>query len=247
MSEITVEKSRAITVIAAATIVALAMGVGLAKVGTGFASRATSGITVTGSAKTSATADKAVWILTVQQLSPSAPTAVAKVTDGVNALTKYLTAGGVKESELTYGGISTYANEEYQNGNSTGRILSYRANRDVTVRTANVQLVAKLSQNIGSLLQTGVNINNYGPQYYISNLPALRPKLAGDAMKDALARAKAITKSVNGKTGKIMSVKSGPIQVTAPDSTVTADFGAYETQTIEKTVTATISVTFATN
>lgn len=247
MSEITVEKSRAITVIAAATIVALAMGVGLAKVGTGFASRATSGITVTGSAKTSATADKAVWILSVQQLSPSAPTAVAKVTDGVNALTKYLTTGGVKESELTYGGISTYANEEYQNGNSTGRILSYRANRDVTVRTNNVQLVSKLSQNIGSLLQTGVNVNNYGPQYYISNLPDLRPKLAGEAMKDALARAKSITKAVNGKTGKIMTVKSGPIQVTAPDSTVTADFGAYETQTIEKTVTATVSVTFATN
>ena len=96
-------------------------------------------------------------------------------------------------------------------------------------------------------MQTGVNVNNYGPQYYISNLPELRPQLAGEAMKDARERANAITKAVNGKVGKIMSVKSGPIQVTAPDSTVTADYGAYETATINKTVTATVSVTFATN
>ena len=115
MSEITVEKSRAITVIAAATIVALAMGVGLAKVGTGFASRATNGITVTGSAKAEATADNAVWTLSVQQLSPTVSTAVTKVSESVTGLSRYLTNGGVKESELTLGAVSTYANEEYQN------------------------------------------------------------------------------------------------------------------------------------
>jgi hypothetical protein len=39
-------------------------------------------------------------------------------------------------------------------------------------------------------------------------------------------------------------VKAGPIQITTPDSTMTADYGAYDTSTIEKTVTATVSVTF---
>ena len=49
------EKSHSITVIAASLIMALAVGGGLVKVGAGFASRTDNGITVTGSAKTTAT------------------------------------------------------------------------------------------------------------------------------------------------------------------------------------------------
>ena len=48
-NEITIEKRKAVTIIAAAAIIASAMGIGLAKVGTGFASRSIDGITVTGS------------------------------------------------------------------------------------------------------------------------------------------------------------------------------------------------------
>ena len=60
---ITVERRKAVTIIISAIILSLALGVGLTKVGTGFATRAGNGITVTGSAKTTATADNAVWTL----------------------------------------------------------------------------------------------------------------------------------------------------------------------------------------
>jgi hypothetical protein len=239
------EKSRSITVIAASLIMALAVGGGLVKVGAGFAARTDNGITVTGSAKTTATADNAVWTLNVALSSQLVADAVKKVGADVDAVSAYLTKGGIPASALTLGAVSSYANEEWQNGNSTGRILSYRASRDITVRTSDVQLVYKLSQGIGSLLQNGVNVNNYGPQYYISTLPDLRPQLLEDAMKDAKTRAVAITKAVGGSVGAVQSVKSGVFQVTTPDSTMVSDGGAYDTSTIEKTVTSTVSVTFA--
>ena len=239
------EKSRSITVIAASLIMALAIGGGLVKVGAGFAARTDNGITVTGSAKTTATADNAVWTLNVALSSQLVADAVKKVGADVDAVSAYLTKGGIPASALTLGAVSSYANEEWQNGNSTGRILSYRASRDITVRTSDVQLVYKLSQGIGSLLQNGVNVNNYGPQYYISTLPDLRPQLLEDAMKDAKTRAEAITKAVGGSVGAVQSVKSGVFQVTTPDSTMVSDGGAYDTTTIEKTVTSTVSVTFA--
>ena len=242
---ITVERRKAVTIIVSAVIIALALGVGLTKVGTGFATRAGNGITVTGSAKTSAVADNAVWTLSVSLSSPTVGAAVKKVDSDVAALSSYLTQGGIAADALTLGAVSTYANEEYVNGNSTGRILSYRASRDITVRTNDVQLVYKLSQGIGSLLQNGVNVNNYGPQYYISTLSDLRPQLLEDAMKDAKTRAVAITKAVGGSVGAVQSVKSGVFQVTTPDSTMVSDGGAYDTSTIEKTVTSTVSVTFA--
>jgi hypothetical protein len=239
------EKSRSITVIAASLIMALAVGGGLVKVGAGFAARTDNGITVTGSAKTTATADNVVWTLNVGLSSSLVADAVKKVGSDVDAVSAYLTDGGIPASALTLGAVSTYGNEEYQNGNNTGRIISYRASRDITVRTSNVQLVYKLSQGIGSLLQSGVNVNNYGPQYYISTLPDLRPQLLEEAMKDAKTRAVAITKAVGGSVGAVQSVKSGVFQVTTPDSTMVSDGGAYDTSTIEKTVTSTVSVTFA--
>jgi len=244
---ITVERRKAVTIIVSAVIIALALGVGLTQVGTGFATRAGNGITVTGSAKTSAVADNAVWTLSVSLSSPTVGAAVKKVDADVAALSSYLTQGGIAADALTLGAVSTYANEEYVNGNSTGRILSYRASRDVTVRTSDVQLVSKLSQGIGSLLETGINVNNYGPQYYISNLPELRPELMSEAMKDAKLRAESLTKAVGGSLGSLANVKAGPIQITTPDSTMTADYGAYDTSTINKTVSATVSVTFNTN
>jgi len=239
------EKSRSITVIAASLIMALAVGGGLVRVGAGFAARNDNGITVTGSAKTTATADNVVWTLNVALSSPLVADAVKKVGADVDAVSEYLTNGGIPADALTLGAVSSYANEEWQNGNNTGRIISYRASRDITVRTNDVQLVYKLSQGIGSLLQNGVNVNNYGPQYYISTLSDLRPQLLEDAMKDAKTRAVAITKAVGGSVGAVQSVKSGVFQVTTPDSTMVSDGGAYDTSTIEKTVTSTVSVTFA--
>ena len=241
---ITVERRKAVTIIVAAVLMSLAIGGGLMQVGSGFASRSSDGITVTGSAKTSATADNAVWVLNVSLSSPTVATAVKKVDADVAALSQYLTAGGIPADGLTLGAVATFANEEFVNGNTTGRILSYRATREVTVRSTDVQLVAKLSQGIGTLLATGINANNYGPQYYISNLPELRPQLMAEAMKDAKVRAEALTKAVGGNIGALVNVKAGPIQITTPDSTMTADYGAYDTTTIEKTVTATVSVTF---
>jgi hypothetical protein len=239
------EKTRSITVIAASLIMALAVGGGLVKVGAGFAARTDNGITVTGSAKTTATADNVVWTLNVALSRPLVADAVKKVGADVDAVSEYLTKGGIPADALTLGSVSTYANEEWQNGNNTGRILSYRASRDITVRTSDVQLVYKLSQGIGSLLQSGVTVNNYGPQYYISTLSELRPQLLEEAMKDAKTRAEAITKAVGGSVGAVQSVKSGVFQVTTPDSTIVSDGGTYDTSTIDKTVTSTVSVTFA--
>lgn len=241
-----IEKRKAIALIVAASILAVAMGLGLARVGTGFASRSSDGIVVTGSAKVEATADNVVWTLSVQNTGKTPATAVSGIDSGIAALQKYLTDGGISADQLTLGPVNSFPTEEYINGNPTGRILNYRANREITVRTKEVELVSKLSQNIGQVLQSGVNVSNYGPQYYVSTLSKIRPELLQDATKDAKTRAEAMTEAVGGKVGAITSVKAGPIQVTTPDSTMTSDMGLYDTSSIKKTVTATVTVTFKT-
>lgn len=242
MSEASKQKS--ISLIIAAAIVAVAMGLGLNQVGNGFASRSNEGITVTGSARVSATADKAVWPLNAEQIASTLTESVRKVEVATKALTNYLVEGGISAAAIEYGSVSAYPQEEYVNGNSTGRILNYRASRTITVRSEDVQLIAKLSNEIGTLLQSGVSVTNYGPQFYVSKLSELRPKLLKQAVQDAQVRAKAIVKATDGKVGNIMSVRSGPFQVTSPDSVDTSAGGYYDTQTIEKTITSTVTVMF---
>ncbi len=238
------ENQKSISLIIASAIIALAMGLGLTQVGNGFASRSNEGITVTGSARVSATADKAVWPLNAEQIAPTLTESVRKVEAATKSVTQYLTDGGVPAGSIEYGSVSAYPQEEYSNGNSTGRILNYRASRTITVRSDDVQLIAKLSNGIGALLQSGVSVTNYGPQFYVSKLSELRPKLLKQAMQDAQVRAEAIVKATGGKVGNVMSVRSGPFQVTSPDSVDTSSGGYYDTQTIEKTITSTVTVMF---
>lgn len=235
---------RLIATIAGAAILALGIWQGLRLVGDGLAAKAGNAITITGQARTSATADKVVWTLNVQENAKTVGPAVQKVERSVASLKEYLTKGGIAEEGIEVGGVNTYANNEYKNGNMTGAILSYTANQTVTVRSKDVEQIRNLSNGIGALLQTGVNVNNYGPQYYVSNLASLRPQLLADAMKDAKLRGETMTKAVGTKLGPVMAVTSGPVQVTAPDSTDTSAGGIYDTSSIPKTVTVTVSVSF---
>jgi len=213
-------------------------------IGSGLAAKAGNAITVTGSAKTAATADKVVWNLGVNESSSTAAAAVKKAEKSSAALHDYLVAGGVPETGIELGGITTYPNNEFVNGNPTGRVLSYNANQMTITRSTDVQMIKKLSTGLGTLLQTGANISNGGAQYLVSTLVSLRPQLLAEAMKDAKVRAQAITSAVGGKVGAVISVSSGPVQVTAPDSTDTSGGGSYDTQTIPKTVSVTVSVSF---
>ena len=240
-------KSRQYVLVGSAVILALGISFAGSLMGSGFSARTGNAITVTGSAKASATADNVVWTLFAQESSPAVATAVKKVEKSVAATTEYLTNGGVPADAIETAAISTYAIQEYVNGNQTGRILAYQATQNLTVRSKDVELIKKLSNGIGALLQTGVNVNNNGPQFYVSNLATLRPKLLADAMKDAKLRGEAITGAVGSKLGAVLSVNSGPVQVTAPDSVDTSAGGMYDTSSIAKTVTVTVSVSFKTS
>jgi hypothetical protein len=237
-------RSRAIAMISSAVILSVGIGYGLSLVGSGLAAKAGNAITVTGSAKTSATADNVVWTLMAQESAPNVAAAVKKVEQTVAAASGYLTNGGVPASAIESGAIGTFAIQQYSNGNQTGKILAYQATQNLVVRSKDVKLVKKLSDGIGALLATGVNVYNNGPQYYVSNLAALRPQLLADAMRDAKARGISITEAVGSKLGAVLSVSSGPVQVTAPDSVDTSSGGMYDTATIPKTVTVTVSVSF---
>ena len=235
------------TGILAAAILSSGLTLGLYKVGSGLASRAGNAITVTGTASENATADNAVWNLNLNESQKTLAASVSKIDTSAEALKSYLLNGGVTADQIELGPINSNPLMEYIHGNPTGRVISYQAYRTVTVRTKDVKLVSKLSNEIGSLLATGVNVGNYGPSYYLSTLDQMRAKLLAAAMLDAKARAQAITEAVGGEVGSLISVSSGPTQVTTKDSLERTAGGFYDVSTIDKTVNVTLSASFKTN
>lgn len=226
-------------------LIAVSLAIGLVAVGRGVSVRGSNtGITVTGQASTSVSANQVVWTLTAQEIAPTAREAVSMVAADVKSLSAYLKNGGVDVSKLVLSGVSTSLNQEYINGNATGRILNYQASRNITVNSDNVYLIQKLSQGIGQVLETGANIYSSGPQYYVSTLQKLRPQLIAAAMRDAKSRAIALTSATGGSVGSVRSAVGGPFQVNAVGSIDVSGGGVYDTTTIRKTVTTTVTVIF---
>jgi hypothetical protein len=221
-----------VALIVSSLLVAVSLVIGLVAVGRGVSVRGSAtGITITGEASAAVSANQVVWTLTAQEIAPTARGAVSMVAADVKSLSAYLKSGGIDVSKLVL-------------SNPTGKILNYQASRNITVNSDNVYLIQKLSQGIGQVLETGANIDSSGPQYYVSTLQKLRPRLIAAAVRDAKSRAIALTSATGGSVGSVRNARSGPFQVNAVGSVEVSSGGVYDTTTIRKTVSATVTVVF---
>lgn len=233
-------ESRSTPIVAAGLVLALGVGFGLYTIGSALAARNATGISATGSASISATADSAAWGMTLNKQAPSTTKAVDTVLGGLATLKGILAKSGIATSQLTIGGVST--NPVYGNNGPTG---NFEANVFIRIRSKDVQQIADLNANVGGILQqlTDVTVNTQAPEYYVSNLDELRPKVQKEAVRDAEARAKVMVDAIGGTLGTPLSMKAGSVTVTAPDA-VEVEYAGYDLSTIEKSIRAVVTVTW---
>ena len=126
----------------------------------------------------------------------------------------------------------------------TNIIDHYNLTQGVQIKSKDVEKIKEIANDIQTLLNKGIDLNVNEPQFYYSDLGALKIELLENATKDAKARAKAMLKATNNNVGKIKSVKMGVFQITPVDSTNVSDMGINDTSTIDKKVTAVANVVF---
>ena len=81
-------------------------------------------------------------------------------------------------------------------------------------------------------------------EYYYSKLADLKLTMLAAATQNAKDRASRIATSTGATLGPIQSASMGVFQVTAVNSTDISDYGAYDTTTIDKRVTAVVRSSF---
>ena len=78
---------------------------------------------------------------------------------------------------------------------------------------------------------------------HCAKIADMKVDLLGDATADARRRAETIAAQAGCRVGEVRTARMGVLQVTEPDSTDTSSQGVYDTSTIDKDVTAVVSLT----
>lgn len=202
-------------------------------------------IFVKGSTRKRIVSDRAVWYIDVRAEQESLVDGFTQLAAGTAAVGEFLQQHGFGPTEIGLGSINTetfYVRDP--KGNETRKVAGYNLSRTYVVATGNVERVRQTAGEVTELIKQGQLIVSRAPEYYYTALSQLKVELMGLASKDARARADQISTNTGCRVADVRSASMGVLQVTRPDSTEVSDTGRYDTATIEKDVTAVVTVTF---
>jgi len=203
-------------------------------------------IVVKGYAEQKVVSDAGAWRAIVSVRGPNLETAFRGLQADSARLVKLVATVGADKAQLAPGSVNTQTIFEIGPGGAqTGRITGYELSRTFEVTSADVALIGRIANEAAALISEGVALNSMPPQYFYGNLNDVKVQLIGAATKDSLLRAEQFAANSGVTVGPLRSASQGVFQITAPNSTETADYGSYDTSTVEKLVKAVVTVEYS--
>lgn len=203
-------------------------------------------ITVTGSAQKEIRSDLATWDATFSAESPNMQDAYAKLQVNNKKVKDYLISKGFPSEKIQFSSINTTTlHGRNAQGIATEEVIGYRLSQNVSLESNDVDKVDKLSREATELINQGIEINSMPPQFFYTKIGDLKVEMIGLASKDAKTRAEQIASSTGNQIGEVRSSKMGVIQINAKNSTDVSDYGMNDVSSLEKTITAVVSVSFS--
>ncbi len=203
-------------------------------------------LVVTGSAKRPIRSDYIIWRLSVSSQQPTAQAAYQDLKMQTEKVQAYLKEQQVPQEAITLRAIENYPIPEITaNGRETGQMVAYRLSQRFEIRSEDVDKYTQLSQKSTELIEQGISFVSEPPQYLYTQLSQLRIEMVAEATKDAKARAEAIARSTGNQVGTVRSAQTGVFQITSRHSTDVSDYGIYDTSSLDKDITAVVSVQFS--
>ncbi|HPD33790.1 MAG TPA: SIMPL domain-containing protein [Bacteroidota bacterium] len=202
-------------------------------------------ITVKGYAEKNIKSDAAYWTIWVGSKSNSMSEAYNQMKIMKDKVWNFLVKEGYPDSALKEGNIENLPVYGLNpQGYQTNDIVAYNVQISITVSSNDVYKIENSSKKIYELLNEGVNLNSNPPQYYVSNIDKYKLNMLSLALADAKMRANEIAKGTGNNTKQLKYARQGIFQITAPNSNEVADWGIYDTQTIDKTIKLAVDATY---
>lgn len=216
-----------------------------------YKSQAGHSIAATGSASVNFDSDLVVWRGYFTAEAATSKNAYDKIKKEAALVKDYLTENGISEDEIVFNSVDISENYDYDYddyGNMiSSRLTGYSLQQGVVVSSGKIEAVEKISRDISSLLDSGVEFNSYSPEYYCTTLDDVKLDLIEKATENARERIRIIASQSGARVGKLISSNLGVFQITAAN-TGTSDYtydGYYDTSSREKTATITVRLEYA--
>ncbi len=203
-------------------------------------------IAVTGSAQQLIRSDLIVWQAEFGRRSPDLATGYQQLKKDLERVRAYLVSKGVREEEMTVSQVfTTFLFKKDSDGRDTNEQEGFRLGQRITVKSADVDRLTAVSRESTELINEGIALSSYAPQYFYTKLDELKVEMLARASENAKQRAQSMATSTGNRIGAIRSARMGVFQITPPTSTDVSDYGQNDTSSLEKKVMAVVSVTFA--
>ncbi len=201
-------------------------------------------IDVTGSAKETVVADFASWSIVVESKSPinDQQAGFDRLESAKKTILEYLQKKGFVDIETPAPSIRP---DYFYPQNSAPVLSGYSVSRQITVRSADVDGIMALAENVAPLGGAGYTVSINGVDLTYQKLPDDRVKLLSQATKDAQVRAAAIAKETGRSVGALRSASGGVVQVLPVGSVEVSDYGMYDTQSKNKDIMVTVHASFS--
>ncbi len=206
-------------------------------------------ISVKGQSSRSFKSDLAVYTLTITSQTQNVVEDVLAMQDRVKKATNFLKKYGVTNSEVEYGPVSyTELTDGYYDKNAERYIevhKGYEVKQGITITSKDVDKIDQVSKSVGELLGIGIQLENSAPDYYYTGLTELKHEMLADAAADAHRRAEQISNESMSKLSGLKSASMGVFQILGKYSNDEYSWGGtFNTSSIEKTATITVTSTF---
>lgn len=211
----------------------------------------TRSIEVTGSAKRRITSDLIEWTAEIHTTDKDRVAGVRLLKEHVEKTRAWLKAQGVPDNEIRVSSASADERFETQyEGSGENRIeravsAGWRSTQSITVRSVDVARVERVSREVTTLLEQGVELSSLPPSYFYTKLADLKIEMLAEASKDARTRADQILAAAGGgHIGRLLRADMGVINVNPANSTETSWQGNNDTTSLEKDILTIVHVTF---
>lgn len=203
-------------------------------------------ISVTGSAQKNIKSDYVVWAASFSERDVDLATAYKKLKIDLEKVRKYLESKGINANEIIVDQVSMKTIfKKNDKGNDTNEIQGYVLTQSVRIKSSEVDKITQLSRESTELLDQGVEFASGAPEYTYTRLDELKIEMLARATQNAKERAENMTRATGNKIGFMRSARMGVFQVTPINSTEVSDWGVNDTTSLEKKVTAVVTVSFA--
>ncbi len=209
------------------------------------------GLMATGSASCDFESDLIVWEGSFNVHGDTTGIAYGTIKKDAEKIRQYLLDNGVTEEEMVFGSVETSAVYQYDYDEFGNEIGSHEDGFDMyqllRVTSSDIDKVEKISRDITTLIESGVQFSSYSPEYYCTGLDEVKLELIEKATDNAKQRIDIMAEETGSQAGELLTANLGVFQITAKNSG-TGDYsydGAFDTSSRYKTASITVRLNYA--